>query len=99
MTVWYDYRAIAGQQAQRIKELEAQLANQDVEWDASHKKAAGMVDNLRARVAELEAAMGNLLLAAEHVSVFVNSRERIQSTTGKTWYEDQLAIARSVLNP
>ena len=54
MTVWYDYRAIAGQQAQRIKELEAQLANQDVEWDASHKKAAGMVDNLRARVAELE---------------------------------------------
>jgi len=54
---------------------------------------------LEARVAELEGAMGNLLLAAEHVSVFVNSRERIQSTTGKTWYEDQLAIARSVLNP
>ena len=54
---------------------------------------------LEARVAELEGAMGNLLLAAEHVSVFVNSRERIQSTSGKTWYEDQLAIARSVLNP
>ena len=53
---------------------------------------------LEARVAELETAMGNLLLAAEHVSVFVNSRERIQSTTGKTWYEDQLAIARSALN-
>ena len=58
-----------------------------------------VINELRARVAELEAAMGNLLLAAEHVSVFVNSRERIQSTTGKTWYEDQLAIARSVLNP
>ena len=58
-----------------------------------------LVRNLEARVAELEGAMGNLLLAAEHVSVFVNSRERIQSTTGKTWYEDQLAIARSVLNP
>ena len=57
------------------------------------------VKELEARVAELETAMGNLLLAAEHVSVFVNSRERIQSTTGKTWYEDQLAIARSALNP
>ena len=54
--------------------------------------------SLEARIAELEGAMGNLLLAAEHVSVFVNSRERIQSTTGKTWYEDQLAIARSALN-
>lgn len=56
-------------------------------------------DAAEARVAELEGAMGDLLLAAEHVSVFVNSRERIQSTTGKTWYEDQLAIARSALNP
>ena len=60
MTVWYDYRAIAGQQAQRITELEAQLANQDVEWDASHKKAVGMVDNLRARVAELEGLVSRL---------------------------------------
>ena len=29
MTVWYDYRAIAGQQAQRIKELEGTLAERE----------------------------------------------------------------------
>lgn len=31
----------------RISKLEAQLAAQDADWDASHKKAVAMVDSLR----------------------------------------------------
>ena len=89
MTVWYDYRAIASQQAQRIKELEAQLANQDAEWDAAHKKAVGMVDNLRARVEVTEAAFRELELINARINHtafgLTVERDRYRTALDRVW--------------
>lgn len=43
-------------------------------------------------------ALAQLYNAAARVQVFVNSRERIEQTTGKQWFDEELAKARRVLD-
>jgi len=42
-------------------------------------------------------ALVRLYHAARGVQVFINSRERIEQTTGKKWFEDELSAAFGVI--
>lgn len=76
------------------KKDQAEWAKQTQAWidDAVEK-----YDAASARASRLAEALEGMIHAAERVSIFVNSREKIEQTTGRIWYEDQLALGVQAL--
>ena len=75
---------------------QTEVAKLEADWDTTHKKAVAMVDNLRARVAELERS---LKIQCDHAAELEKetaawSRESIRLSP-----EDQAVFAEALLNP
>ena len=61
--------------------------------DALYVRVGAVVDE-RDKYRE---ALDRLYKAAQGVRIFVNSRERIEQSTGSQWFDDELASAREIL--